>query len=274
MLQASRRTTALFRIAKEPPIRLLGKAIAAFSPTSIRVRADWDAVYRPEYLVGVLAAADQALKERVQEISVIEFGVASGNGLVTLQRHAESVEKETGVKIKVYGFDNGKGLPQSSGDYRDHPDQWRPGDYPMDEARLRTQLTDRTSLIIGNVADTLPDFISKMQTSPVGFFAVDLDLYSSTREALKILVCPGKRMLLRVPIYFDDVWFICNHRFAGELLAIEEFNHASEKVKIDHWRGIEDGRPFPENGWLKRMYVAHDLDAISKVVLDRETARM
>ena len=264
----------MFRIAREPPFRLLSKTLVALAARSIRAKADWDATSRPEYLVGVLAAADQALKEGVSEFSVIEFGVASGNGLLALERHAAAVEKETGVKISVYGFDSGKGLPPSSGDYRDHPDQWKAGDYPMDESQLRQRLTNRSSLVMGPVADTVPKFVASLQRSPVGFVAVDLDLYSSTRDALKILVLPGKRMLRQVPIYLDDVFFICNHRFAGELLAIDEFNQANENVKIDCWRGIADGRPFPENGWLKRMFVAHDLEAISHVVLDRGTARM
>jgi hypothetical protein len=29
------------------------------------------------------------------------------------------------------------------------------------------------------------------------------------------------------------------HRFAGELLAIEEFNARSKDVKIDRWRGLQ-----------------------------------
>lgn len=74
-------------------------------------------------------------------------------------------------------------------------------------------------------------------------------------------------MLLHVPIYFDDVGGFQNHRFTGELLAIEEFNRYSEAVKIDRWRGIAENRPFPESSWIKRMYVAHDLAAISHVVL-------
>ena len=43
---------------------------------------------------------------------------------------------------------------------------------------------------------------------------------------------------MHLPMYFDDVKRIFNHRFAGELLAIDEFNAMNENVKIDRWRGI------------------------------------
>lgn len=101
-----------------------------------------------------------------------------------------------------------------------------------------------------------------------------MDLYSSTRDALQVLSLPGKRMLMHLPMYFDDVKRIFNHRFAGELLAIDEFNALNENVKIDRWRGITEGRAFPESDWLERMYVAHDLEAISKAHAIREHLKL
>jgi hypothetical protein len=70
-------------------------------------------------------------------------------------------------------------------------------------------------------------------------------------------------------MYFDDTDFVFNHRFAGEFLAIEEFNRAQDGVKIDIWRGLWKNRPFPERPWLRNMYMAHDLEAISSVSLAR-----
>ena len=93
---------------------------------------------------------------------------------------------------------------------------------------------------------------------------VDVDLYSSTHDALQILTLPGKRMLLHMPMYFDDIRRLFNSRFAGELLAIDEFNEVNQNVKIDRWHGIREGRAFPERDWLDRMYVAHDLEKISR----------
>jgi hypothetical protein len=91
-----------------------------------------------------------------------------------------------------------------------------------------------------------------------------VDLYSSTMQALRLFTLPGARMLTRTMLYFDDVDMIINHRFAGELLAIDDFNAMDRPVKIDRLRGIRSGRPFPEKAYLDMMYVAHDLVAISK----------
>ena len=49
----------------------------------------------------------------------------------------------------------------------------------------------------------------------------------------------------------------------GELLAIDEFNAESGSVRIDKWRGLKKRRVFFESPWLDKMYVAHDVEAIS-----------
>jgi hypothetical protein len=261
----------LKRLAMEPPFRLGVRALLKCVPTSASTRAVWDLSERPAYLVGVHHAARRALKEGIGEISVIEFGVAGGNGLLALEREAHAVEQEMGVSIKVYGFDNGPaGLPSFIGDHRDHPDKWKPGDFPMDEALLRSKLSPRSTLVLGNVEATVPVFFDDPSVPPVGFVAFDLDLYSSTVHALRILSMPGRRTLDHVPLYFDDTEHSVSHRFAGELLAIDEFNQANHPVKIDRWRGLESARPFPEASFLKKMYMAHDLRAIASNSLDRD----
>ena len=141
----------------------------------------------------------------------------------------------------------------------------------MNEASLRDQLTTRTSLILGDVSQTVPEFL-KTQRAPIGFVAIDVDLYTATRDALKILSLPGKKMLRRVPLYFDELDLDYFHKFAGEFLAIDEFNKENSDVKIDKWHGIRRLRPFPEFYRLDGMYIAHDLEAISKARPDRAPA--
>lgn len=255
----------LKNLLKEPPFRLFSRIAVKYLPFSLRTKADWDVVDRPHYLVGILRAADQAKAQGVDEIGVVEFGVASGAGLLEMQKYADMVEKETGVRILVYGFDSGKGLPDFRGDYRDHPEIWAPGDYPMDEVRLRRELAVKTQLILGNVKDTVPEFVQNQQKCPIGFIAIDVDLFTSTRDALRILSEPRKSVLRRVIIYFDDTETLLYHRFAGEYLAIEDFNQRSELVKIDRWRGLRHHRPFPDQRWLMRMWVAYDLEAMGKL---------
>ena len=265
----------LVKLLKEQPLRLFARKLFSMLPVSASTRGLWDISPRPNYLSGVLLAAQEAHDEGVAAISVIEFGVAGGNGLVALQAEAEAVERETGVQIRVFGFDNGPdGLPEFIGDYRDHPDAWQPGDYPMDEARLRARLAPRTTLVLGNVGETVPAFVHDGSAPPIGFISVDLDLYSSTTQALRILTLSGRRLLRRTFLYFDDIDQVFTHRFAGELLAIEEFNNANSTIKIDRLRGFNIGRPFPEKPYLRMMYVAHDLEAIANHRHEQDRQRL
>src|SRR5260370_1966092 len=93
----------LRRLAIEQPFRMLAKQILALLPCSIDGRALWDLSARPQYLVGVLFAAQEALRQGIPEISVIEFGVASGTALLVLQSEAEAAEPAAHVSSRVYG---------------------------------------------------------------------------------------------------------------------------------------------------------------------------
>jgi len=262
--------SGVVRLAKEPPFRVFVRALLRRLPLSTSTRSIWDLSSRPAYLLGVRAAAVQARSQNVAAISVIEFGVAGGSGLVALETEAAAVEAETGVEVLVFGFDMGSfGLPGFIGDHRDHPDVWKPGDFPMDEMALRAKLASRTELILGNVEQSAIDFVERRKSPPVGFVSIDLDLYSSTRDALRVLSHRDRRMLWHVPLYFDDIDFIFNYRQAGELLAIEEFNLESDDVKIDRWYGVRNDRPFPERPYLDKLFVAHDLAALSAAAVDR-----
>ena len=121
----------------------------------------------------------------------------------------------------------------------------------------------RTTLILGNVRDTVPTFVQNGSAPPVGFVSIDVDLHSSTMQTLQLFTLPGRKLLGRTFIYFDDADQTICHRFAGELLAIDDFNIANDSIKIDQLRGFSSGRPFPEKQYLRMMYVAHDLAAIS-----------
>jgi hypothetical protein len=237
-------------------------------PVTVSTRDIWEISPRPTYLTGIRAAALQAKRQKVGKISVAEFG---GQGLLAMQEEAEAVEKETGIAVQVYGFD-AKGLPEFIGDHRDHPDVWRHGDFPMDEQLLRSKLNpDRTTLIIGNVRDTAKEFWRWFDAPPIGFISFDLDLYSSTRDALQIFLAPETRMLWHVPLYFDDIDFLFNYSEAGEFLAIREFNVHQKRIFIDRWHGVREGRPFPEHGAYDKFFVAHDISALNKIMtLERE----
>jgi hypothetical protein len=68
-------------------------------------------------------------------------------------------------------------------DYRDGPNLRLDEQFPMDEAALRRELR-RAKLHLGRVETTVPEFV-RGTFVPVAFISFDLDLYSSTRDALK-----------------------------------------------------------------------------------------
>lgn len=128
------------------------------------------------------------------KVSVVECGVAGGHGLIYLEKIAARVEREVGVEIETYGFDVGTGLPRPTS-HRDLPYWWQEGLYRMDEARLRARL-ERSSLVLGPLADTVPTFLAAASAAPIAFLALDVDYHSSTLDALALLdgdpscVCP------------------------------------------------------------------------------------
>jgi len=183
------------------------------------------------YAWGVLQAADLAKRLGLDRISVLEFGVAGGNGLVAMERISERVSQHYGVAIDVIGFDTGVGLPAPQ-DNRDLPDICREADFPMDQEKLRQRLKT-AKLFLGQVGETISDFV-QMRPAPIAFISFDMDFYSSTMQGVKIFDAGEELLLPRIHCFFDDV-FACGD-FNGERLAISEFNasHASRKISQIH----------------------------------------
>lgn len=214
---------------------------------------------RPNYTWCVLHAASVASRTGVPEISVLEFGVAGGNGLIALEAVAGEAERALGVGVRVHGFDTGEGLPPPR-DHRDAPFLMEPGDFPMDQEALRERL-DRAELSLGDVADTVPDFLDS-SPAPVGFISFDLDYYSSTRDALRLLDGEPGSFLPRVLCYFDDIHFYPWGDSIGARLAIREFNEERTSRKLDAIHGMRFlfGPEQREERWLEALYLAHLFD--------------
>jgi hypothetical protein len=89
----------------------------------------------------------------------------------------------------------------------------------------------------------------------------DLDLYSSTRDALKIFDNPAKNFLPRVRCYFDDILgneLSLNNEFVGESLAIHEFNNTHESIKIASIKHLLAKSYTPK--WYHKCFAAHLFD--------------
>jgi hypothetical protein len=227
---------------------------------SLDTRVRFDAVEQPWYAYGVYASATLAKRLGIRSISAIEFGVAEGRGLVTLERLAEMIGADVGVDIETYGFDSGHGMPVPV-DYRDLPHVWGEGYYRMDEEALRGRLK-KAKLVLGNVAETVPKALASSSMPPVGFVAFDLDYYSSTKAAFGIFDGPRESHLPRVQCYFDDIcWpeFGCLNEYVGELLAIREFNDEHPKKKICPIAHLRTQRQKPAR-WNEQIFVCHDFE--------------
>jgi|WetSurSiteA1Bulk_404760.scaffolds.fasta_scaffold12640_1 hypothetical protein len=191
------------------------------------------AVERPHYGYCVFQGALLAKKLGYKKISVIEFGVAGGKGLLNLEYHADQVTKSLGIEIDVYGFDTGEGLPEPV-DYRDLPYHWKSGFFRMDLDELRRRLRF-AKLILGDIRQTSKDFCRKYEPAPIAAVIHDFDFYSSTASALRLFDVAEKYVLPRVFCYFDDIVGTeveLYNDYTGERLAISEFNGAHDQMKL------------------------------------------
>ena len=214
---------------------------------------------RPNYTWGVLQGVHLAKVLGIDRVSVIEFGVAGGNGLVSLERSAKRIEDILGVGVDVYGFDTGRGLPKPL-DYRDCPNLWSEGLYLMDEEKLRKRLQS-ARLFLGLVDETISRFI-KSKPAPVAFISFDLDYYTSTVQAFKLLEENPALLLPRIYCYFDDIMGFTYSEYNGERLAISEFNSSHDMRKISMLHGLRYQLPSPysQAQWSEQFYIAHIFD--------------
>jgi hypothetical protein len=223
----------------------------------------YDIWERPHYAYGIYQAAFLAEKLGIKSISVVEFGVAGGNGLVAMERIAVKIGAHYGLNIDVYGFDSGTGMPEPL-DYRDLPYVWQKGFYQKDQSKLQARLQN-ARLMLGDVAVTTCDFLQQLREAcggPIGFVAFDLDYYSSTKAAFQIFDGSTATRLPRVYCYFDDIiWpeHACHNDCIGELCAIREFNEQMARRKIAPIHGLQWMRAHRAR-WNEQMYVHHDFD--------------
>ena len=112
-----------------------------------------NATSRPHYAYCVYNAAILAKKLGYKSFSIIEFGVAGGNGIYFLEKFCEKVRLELNIEIEIYGFDLKDGLSNPK-DYKDLPYWFQSGFYSMNESELKKVLK-KTKLILGDVKETI-----------------------------------------------------------------------------------------------------------------------
>jgi hypothetical protein len=185
--------------------------------------------FRPHYETILYESCLEAKKLGYSQVSVLELGVAGGNGLVSLENYKKKIEKFLNIKITIYGFDM-NGLPKPE-NYKDVPFLWQEGFFKEDKNLLLKKINSQ--ILYGDVKNTVDEFETY---SPKNISAIffDMDYYSSTRNFFKQIKKLQDFLCPRVYCYFDDV-FSSNYgicEFNGELLAIKEFNELNADLKI------------------------------------------
>lgn len=241
------------------PLRvyLLRSFVRKFDIGSFKFQTEIDAHIYPGYAYCLYSAALQAKRLGISEISAIEFGVATGLGLMAMEEYASKIKLELDVDIVTFGFDTGIGMPKPI-DYRDQGYFWQEADFIMDQEKLKRSLK-KTTLLIGNVSETVPKFFEGHKIPPIGFIAFDLDYYSSTKASFEIFKNDDYLFLPRVETYMDD---ICSSELlyassaTGVLAAISEFNNENSEVKILKKEGVSNFRHIPEY-WNNKIFALH-----------------
>ena len=236
--------------------RVLAKYLGGFS-----TKEKWGVHSRPAYAYGIRKAAIQAQFFGYDKVTICEFGVAHGDGLIEMIRLADQCSNETGIVFNIHGFDTGSGLPSLNG-YKDHPEIWSQGDFTLcDYKALNKVINGRATLHIGDISETVLPFINGLNDhAPLGFISVDVDTYTSTVPSLQCFTGHQNGYLPSVITYFDDVGcFFCNPK-CGELLAIKEFNDTYIDRIIDEDRTLPGRRIIKTSRWYNQMYTTHILN--------------
>ena len=197
--------------------------------------------FKPHYESILYEACLEAKKLGINQVSVIELGVAGGAGIISLEKYKKKIEKVLDINIEIYGFDMGSGLPKIEAD-EDLPFLWRKGLYNIDKTALEKKVNSK--IFYGDVKNTVDDFI-KINKNNICCIFFDLDLYTSTINFLNQIPKIKDHLLPRVLCYFDDVYVFENYinQFNGVFKAIEEFNKNFSEFKlgysVDHFKNFK-----------------------------------
>lgn len=237
-----------------------------------RMKVAFDLIVRPQNAFAMLKLADYARRFGIKELTVVEFGVAAGAGLMNLAEVGEKVTRETGVSFRIVGFDTGRGMPPPK-DYRDHPELYQAGDYTMDEKTLRARLPSNVELIIGDVEQTLPEFAKSLSSkAPLAYICLDLDYYSSSLTALRVLSAEAERLLPLTIIYLDDLEDDMHNTRCGELAALEDLAPGLAPRVIEKHPFLRGYRLMKNARWIDHIFYYHIVDHPFRTRLDPRRA--
>uniref|UniRef100_UPI00404AD41C hypothetical protein n=1 Tax=Gelidibacter sp. TaxID=2018083 RepID=UPI00404AD41C len=256
------------RLSEPLHLNFIAIFVAIFG--SFKQKVAYDLIIRPQHAFGILEAAENAKKIGLKKITIVEFGVANGAGLMNMIEVSKRVTKTTGIEIVLYGFDTGTGMPPPV-DYRDHPEYYNEGDFPMNKSLLEEKIRNKAHIFFGPIKETLQELQSQLSAdAPIGFVSVDVDYYSSTIEVFELFKIEATYFLPLTYVYFDDIFMPNHNEKCGELLAINEFNAANTLRELSYHRFFENRRLFKNAHWVKQLYYFHVLDHEHRSKLKRD----
>lgn len=183
------------------------------------------------YAESIFNAVHQAQQLGIKGFSVIEFGVAGGNGLVAAEFYAREISRLSGINIEVYGFDNATGLPKIKNlPQKEAAYMWQEGMFNVMDVELLQKRLRSAKLVLGDIEESLETFNKIYNPLPIGVIFVDVDRYESICPILRYLENNEERFFPRIEMYFDDI--IDATDSIGEHLAVQEFNRRNDNIKI------------------------------------------
>lgn len=136
---------------------------------------------RMNYADSIFNAVHQAQQLGIKGFSVIEFGVAGGNGLVAAEFYAREISRISGIDIEIYGFDNATGLPEIKDlTKREAAYMWFEGMFNVMDVDLLRKRLRSAKLVLGDIEESLETFDEVYNPLPIGVMFVDVDRYEST----------------------------------------------------------------------------------------------
>lgn len=247
------------RLSEPLHLNLMSVLVGIFG--NFEARVYFDLVLRQHNAFCLLEAARLAKFSGYKAITAVEFGVASGAGIMNMCEIAPKVTKATGIAIEIFGFDSGSGMPPPL-DYRDHPNLYAQGDFPMqDFDLLSSRLPTSCRLIIGNITETVLPFLGTLRPEcPIGYVVIDVDYYSSANECLKVFRGPANLYLPESLVFLDDVLYPQHNPWQGEYLAVNEFNSQGKFRKVCQYNCLRSHRLLKNASWIDQVYLMHVLD--------------
>src|ERR1700759_5389898 len=89
------------RLTEPVHLNVMSLFVAVFG--RYRAKVAFDLVIRQQYAFPILFAADFAARNGIRAVTLLEFGVASGAGLMNMCQLAAATTKATGVEFRIFG---------------------------------------------------------------------------------------------------------------------------------------------------------------------------